>query len=144
MNWGYKIVMIYVLFVAGIIFMVFKSATQTVDLVTSDYYEQELVYQDKIDQAGRAAKLSSDLLYTINAGNIDIVFPEEMHGKNVQADVMLYCPSDKRKDLARSFNTNDGQLQFGFPKSYNGQFEVKVNWKVDGITYYSSNKMFIQ
>jgi len=38
MNWGYKILFVYIAFVAGILAMVFGSSSQKVDLVTPDYY----------------------------------------------------------------------------------------------------------
>ena len=45
MNWGYKIMLAYVVFIAGILFLVFKSSSQKVELVTENYYEQELKFQ---------------------------------------------------------------------------------------------------
>ena len=59
MNWGYKILFVYIAFVAGILAMVFGSSSQKVDLVTPDYYAKELKYQDKIDELGRVAALSA-------------------------------------------------------------------------------------
>ena len=50
MNWGYKILLVYLIFILGILFMVFKSSTQKTDLVTTDYYAKELKYQEKIDE----------------------------------------------------------------------------------------------
>ena len=49
MNWGYKILFVYIAFIAGILLMVFKSSTQKRDLVTADYYAKELKYQERID-----------------------------------------------------------------------------------------------
>ena len=50
MNWGHKIIAVYVVFIAGMIFLVFKSSRQNIELVTEDYYAKELVYQQKIDE----------------------------------------------------------------------------------------------
>ena len=58
MSWGYKILGVYLVFVTGIVFLVIKSSNQKVDLVTKDYYEQELMYQDKINETARASKLT--------------------------------------------------------------------------------------
>ena len=58
MNWGYKILLVYVVFVAGIMFLVFKSSSQKMDLVTTDYYAKELKYQQKIDAMNKVQKLS--------------------------------------------------------------------------------------
>jgi hypothetical protein len=50
MNWGYKIAITFILFGALIIFMVVKSFQQNIDLVTDDYYQEELKYQQQIDK----------------------------------------------------------------------------------------------
>ena len=63
MNWGYKILTVYIIFIAGILLLVFKSSTQNQDLVTKDYYEQELKYQQVIDATERANALSSEVKF---------------------------------------------------------------------------------
>ena len=57
LSWGYKIAFVYIIFVAGIGFLVFKASSQKFDLVTKDYYDQELKYQEVIDQAANTAML---------------------------------------------------------------------------------------
>ena len=58
LSWGYKITLVYIAFVAGMGFLVFKASSQKFDLVTKDYYEQELKYQQVIDQAANSSRLS--------------------------------------------------------------------------------------
>ncbi len=60
-NWGYKIVLVYSVFVAGILYLVVQSSRQQMDLVTDDYYAQEIRYQEKIDQSKRASALSEPI-----------------------------------------------------------------------------------
>ena len=144
MSWGYKILSVYVLFVAGIMFLVFKTSQEKVDLVTKDYYEQELKYQERIDQSARAASLSSGLSYQVGDGMVSIKFPSEMNGKSVEADVLLYCPSDKQKDISKKLETTNAEMVMPFPASYKGMFELKMHWKAEGSDYYSSHKFFIQ
>ena len=59
MNWGYKILIVYIVFIAGIVTLVYKSSVQNQDLVVNDYYDQELKYQDKIDAVLRTNNLKS-------------------------------------------------------------------------------------
>ena len=59
MNWGYKILLVYAVFIAGILFLVYKASSQKMDLVTPDYYEQELKYQSQINATERANALSA-------------------------------------------------------------------------------------
>ncbi len=42
MNWGYRVALLYISFAGLIIFLVTKSVNEKVDLVTPDYYAQEL------------------------------------------------------------------------------------------------------
>ena len=64
-NWGYKIVLVYSVFVAGILYLVVQSSRQQMDLVTDDYYAQEIRYQEKIDQSKRASALSEPIRYQV-------------------------------------------------------------------------------
>lgn len=143
MNWGYKILFVYLAFITGILFMVFRSTGEKTDLVAPDYYEQELKYQDKIDQAGRTASLSSPLQYNIANGRLSISFPGDFKGKTLEGNIILYCPSDKRKDLRQPFMVMDETVSLGLPGHYAGMFELQVSWKSDGNTYYYEKKIFI-
>ena len=61
-SWGHKILFAYLAFVAGIMFLVFKASQEDYDLVTANYYEAELKYQDIIDQKENTARLSAPLI----------------------------------------------------------------------------------
>ena len=78
LSWGYKIMFVYLAFVAGIGFLVFKASNQEFDLVTKDYYEQELKYQQVIDQSANASKLSTPVSIEKKEEQLKISFPEEM------------------------------------------------------------------
>ena len=79
MNWGYKILVVYIVFVLAILFMVFKSSMQKTDLVTTDYYAKELKYQQKIDEIKRADALSAPVKYEIKDNELIIVFPKDFN-----------------------------------------------------------------
>lgn len=143
MNWGYKILFVYLAFITGILFMVFRSTGEKTDLVAPDYYEQELKYQDKIDEVGRTASLSSPLLYNIANGSLSISFPGDFKGKTLEGNIILYCPSDKQKDLKQPFMVMDEPVSIALPGHYAGMFELQVSWKSDGNTYYYEKKIFI-
>lgn len=52
-NWGKGIVLVYSLFVLGILYLVYQSKQQKLDLVYDDYYAQELMFQNQIDATQR-------------------------------------------------------------------------------------------
>ena len=49
MSWGIRIIIFYLVFISGIIFLVVKSGQHKTALVADNYYEKELQYQQVID-----------------------------------------------------------------------------------------------
>ncbi len=143
MNWGYKILIVYILFIAGIGFLVFKSTMQNQDLVTPDYYEQELKYQQKIDEIERSNQLSASIKYVLKDGVINISFPEEMKDKEVTAQVLLYCIAEKSKDIKKEYTTNTAAILFNLPAVNKGLHELQINWQSQGVTYYFKDKILV-
>ncbi len=141
LNWGYKIVAFYVVFVIGIMVLVFSSASQKVDLVSTDYYEQEIKYQQRINAKSNSSELSSPLIVSNTGENVHIVMPVEMNGILVQANILMYCPFDNTKDYALQLSANDAALDFKMPAGTKGSFVAKINWNVAGKQYYGEHKI---
>ncbi len=144
MNWGYKILTVYIIFVAGILFLVFKSSNQNQDLVIPDYYEQELKFQQRIDETERANALSAAVKFEIGNKEIIIHLPPEMKGMEVATHVLLYCTSDKSKDIQQDFTTKEAVIKLAFSPANKGLHELKINWVANEKTYYYEHKLFIQ
>ena len=134
----------YVVFIAGILFLVFKSSSQKVELVTENYYEQELKFQQKIDQAERAQSLSSALKYGVNKNELAIFFPDEMKGVKLNAHVLIYYAADETKDKRYDLATDNAKLLIVLPVSGKGMYELKMDWVAGNISYYSEYKFFIK
>src|SRR6187200_484477 len=101
LSWGYKIMFVYIAFVIGMGFLVYKASSQKFDLVTKDYYNQELKYQQVIDQAANSSKLSAPVTEERNEGELKISFPSEMQGKKKLVDFYLYYAADAKRDFRR-------------------------------------------
>ncbi len=143
MNWGTKILIVYLVFVAGIVFMVFKSSMQKTDLVTTDYYAKELKYQDKIDEMKRVSALSAEVKYEIKADEVVIEFPKDFEGRKITGEAVLYCPSDENKDIKQSFSLQDELLKMKIPAVKSGLYQLQLTWQDGGVSYYFEKKIFI-
>lgn len=143
MNWGTKIVLVYVVFITGILFMVFKSSSQKTDLVTTDYYVKELKYQDKIDEMNRVEALSAPVEFSVKNNEVIIQFPKDFAGKRLTGEAMLYCPSDENKDVKDSFSVQDEPLRIVISAKNKGLYELHLSWKDGAVTYYFEKKIFI-
>jgi hypothetical protein len=139
MSWGNKIVIVYVSFVLLMVFMVYKSVNTPFDLVTKDYYKDELRYQDKIDGLNNAAKLKA-VAITQNDTHVLLQLPVEMKGLQLSGEVWFYCVTDAAKDKKFDLQVNDSALQL-IPKAqlHTTNYIVKINWKA-GSTLYAADK----
>ena len=145
MSWGAKITVVFSLFVAGILVMVFKASRQNIDLVVPDYYEQELKYQGRIDEIKRTALLSGKVECEVKEGKVEIRLPKEMQAQHIEAAAWLYCVADQGKDIEKKLSTENGMLSLPFGPYNRGLHEVKLQWTAaDRQTYYFEQKIFIQ
>ncbi|MGC4100394.1 FixH family protein [Ferruginibacter sp.] len=144
MNWGYKIFTVYGVFVAGISFMVFKSSSQQMDLVTTDYYAKELKYQEKIDEAERTAGLSGSISYQVNNNELQVVFPKDFQSNKVTGTITLYCPADEHRDQQKDFTVQDQPAVLLLAGTAKGQYELQVQCVVNNKSYYFKKRIFIE
>ena len=141
-SWGYKIMFVYIAFVAGIGFLIFKASNQEFDVVTKDYYEQELKYQQVIDQSANASRLSMPLNIEKKEAELKISFPDEMKNKKKLVDFYLYYAADAKRDFRRSFELNENELAQALPVGMKGMYELKLTWETEGVKYYHEQKIY--
>jgi hypothetical protein len=143
MNWGYKILTAYAIFVAGMAFLLIKSSGQNQELVTEDYYAQELKYQQKIDEANRTNALSEAMEYKIKEDTLSIDFPKDFKGLKIKGTVFLYCPSNQKHDKHMEFETDLEKLELNIAGIAKGLYQLQIGWVVNGQHYYYENKITI-
>lgn len=143
MSWGYKILIAYLAFVAGIVYLVFRSSNEKIDLVTKDYYAEEIQYQKKIDATKRTSALLSPIRYEVEDNQLMIKFPSDFKDKRIQGKMVLYCPSDVNKDLKTDFNITDSVFYYKIPANNSGLHQLQLQWTVDTLNYYFEEKLFL-
>jgi hypothetical protein len=142
-HWGYRIAAVYLVFVAGIGWMVYRSAGERVDLVTPDYYEQEIRYQERIRQQENAATLSAPVSASFRDGRIEVQLPSEFDSTEVAGELTLYCPSDAGKDLHARFTTTDRRAFLTVPADRSGLQVLKLAFRAGGMGYHVEREILI-
>lgn len=141
-SWGYKILFAYIAFVAGIMFLVYKANQEKFDLVTDNYYDAELKYQDVINQKQRAADLSALPVISHSTNSVNIQLPQEFLNQNLTGELYLYRPSDATKDIRKEFSTQSASVRILLDKDLSGLYEVKLSWQAAGKTFYNEQRIF--
>lgn len=145
MNWGYKIILVFVIFAAGILTLVIKSMRTRVDMVTGDYYAEELKYQQNIDAQKNAHRLSDPVIVAQSSDSIEIIFPQECIGKELKGEITFYRPSDSRKDFTVPVQPDEyGKVLVSRARLDRGNYRIKVQWESEGIPYFLEKQFFVQ
>lgn len=144
MNWGIRITILYISFVLLIVVLVSLSMNQKVDLVSSDYYEKELKFQDKIDGANNFNQLNAPISLKAKQKLIEINFPTEFAAKSIKGNVWVYRPSDASLDIKDSISINaSGQQNIFSEKLKRGLYKVQLEWTMDGKKYFNEQDLFM-
>ena len=144
MNWGNKLLMTFIVFGAGMFYLVYRSMNTKSELVEKDYYKSELRYQEVIDGANRANALSTTVNLQQTDNGIILLMPEELKSKVISGDVLFYCTYDSKKD--RKFElkiSGDGTQLFPSGDITTGNYVVKVNWISDKQNYYTEKRLTV-
>lgn len=137
------IVLSFGLFMAFIITLVVKTYYVNTELVSEDYYLQELSYQKKIDKQKRAKQDSAYITWQVTTDEIVLQFPassEKINGK-----IQFYRPSDASKDFSVAIQLDDNQRQALQKKIFlTGLYKMTVDWSEKGKEYQIEEDIFMQ
>ena len=144
-NWGYKIVFVYLAFACGILYMVYLTSLQNRDLVSENYYEEELAYQKVIDQSGKTAQLSKAVEVNQDQLNsiLEVQLPPEFDNINALGKWNLYYAADRKMDVEGIINTKNGRQKIQLPKGRSGNYTLKLEWEGNGQSYYYEEIIFL-
>ena len=144
MNWGWSIVLAFSLFGAFIIALVVRSFQETIDLVSEDYYQQELGYQQQIDKMINHQALLVPLSFSQQAQRLVVQFPNDLAAE-VQGTIQLFRPSDARSDRTLTIALNPARQQIiATNELVKGRYKIKVDWTSGEEAYYTEELIFIQ
>jgi hypothetical protein len=137
-NWGMGIAVVYIVFVVGMLSMVFLSKNQKIDLVTENYYQQELEFQEEIDAKQRAENQGCIPILTRNRGGFQVDIPNSK-GMNIEGQLWAYCPSNKVGDHVIVLpKTTSGGWFLNLSGLYSSSYILKFHWTRDGERYSAS------
>ena len=145
MNWGVGIAVAFGVFVMAILALVYTAMTKDVDLVTEQYYDRGIHYQDQINTVRRTRALDESPAIVASPGDIAVRLPSRFLNSGVSGRIVLYRPSDRHKDLSLSLALDSSLCQH-IPTATltHGFWKVQVNWRSEGMDYYSEMPVVVQ
>ena len=129
MNWGKGIVTALTLFIGFISFLVVKIMSQDVDLVSEDYYKQEIDYEARIQKEQNGLNNAAKIELIDQEAYVVVQLPDSSSLTNVVLN--LKRPNDNKLD--KSFKI-EGTKTFMLPKSSleKGKYDLTIEYTING------------
>lgn len=138
MSWGNKLLITFLVFGTGMIYLVYRSMHTEFELVEKEYYKTELSYQQVIDASKHSQDLGSRATIASNTAGLHLQLPPEMKGKPLTGTVWFYCAYNSSRDRKVLLQPGDEAAQH-FPDTLllPGHYTAKISWE-DGTNHYYS------
>ncbi len=142
-NWGTKIALSFVLFGIFILYMVVQAFREDFDLVTENYYQEELQYQTRIQEKANLLQSGDEIVIETNEKDVLFKFPETF--SEAEGTIYFYHPSKKLFDKTFQVALNEQNRQIiDREELVKGRYKVKVSWRVGGLSYFQEKELYLQ
>lgn len=138
LSWGTGIVVAFIAFICFILYFVVIASTDeraNHDLVTEQYYEQELDFQKEIDAERNASELSGKIIVTNVAGGLWLQFPASWGNTNLKGKVSLYRPSNRALDFELPIALLESGMLVPEARLPEGRWNLSIRWELNGEQY---------
>lgn len=144
-NWGWKIALLYGGFVCFMLILVFKVSSEKVELVSKNYYEEELKYQGHIDKMALTDSLHAKPEWQVEGNKIAMLFPVSNDAESINGSIHFYCPSDEHRDFSMPFTaTAQKTMSIQNEKLRHGTYKMQIDWKQGKSDFYTEGIVTIQ
>jgi hypothetical protein len=144
--WPLGIITAVALFIAGTVGLIVMACSQRTDLVSPDYYEQELKFQGQIDRVARTQRAASQasVAYDPAGKCITVSLPSDQARREVSGSIELYRPSAAGMDRAVRLEPDANGIQrLDASGLASGLWRVRVLWTAEDQSYYLEQKVVV-
>jgi hypothetical protein len=142
--WPYGIVIAFVVFCSFMIAFAIYSTRDKTELVASDYYQQEIAYQQVINGKKRLTSLGSKPILHVNDSGLQLELPAQLAAAD-SGQLRFYRPSDQSADIRFTWQTlaeNDWKIDRALLIS--GPYQWVLQAYKGGDLYFHEQRIHIE
>lgn len=137
-SWGHGVFIAlaaFIIFILSMLFL-FPNGQKNSEMVTDNYYEEELKYQDVIDAKKRADTLQEKPVYSQDKAGIRITFPQDYNNSDTTVKFVLNRTDDQNLDVHKAVQL-DANKSFLIPGQIlkMGNYTLRLSWTKDKSDY---------
>ncbi|MCC3159158.1 FixH family protein [Hymenobacter sp. 15J16-1T3B] len=144
--WPYAIIAAFVLFAGFIGYMVRQAMRSSVDLVSKDYYEQELRHQQRMNAVARTAALAQgvQVTYQLAERRLTVQLPAALAGQDPSGQVQFFRPADQTLDFTVPLQPDAaGRQQLSTARLKPGYWRVRLDFEAGGQPYFVEQSIVV-
>lgn len=144
--WPYGIVATFVVFIASTAALIAFICQHSMDLVSPDYYEQEIRYQGRLDELNRTSAVRAQTRVEFDAATrrIRVALPPAHSGGRPSGRLELYRPSAAGLDRQLELDPDTtGQQTFEANDLAAGAWKARLSWSVNGQKYFVEELLMV-
>ena len=143
-NWGTGIVIGMALFISFIMYLVINMLTDKKfdhDLVTEEYYQEELHYQEEINAETNAFSLEENITDRRVKDGWLIEFPENLELSKISGNLNFYRPSNEKLDFNIPLELTSHQVFIKDEQLLKGRWNINIHWEYEETPYLYKNEI---
>jgi hypothetical protein len=144
-TWGTGIFLAMLAFMIFILSFVYKSIAMDEyqhELVSEDYYKDELHYQEEIDKMNNSNSLSQNIKLANAKEGILISFPKDIEQSSIIGSIYLQRLSNEKLDFTEEIKLTDHHQLIPDEKLVSGKWIVIIDWKSEQEEYLFKESWF--
>ena len=141
-HWGHGITVFFIIFVGIMLTILYLSKQENIDLVTEEYYAEELKYGDRMEQIKNSEEAGIKL--TTRKSNDRLILSFEALDPKTNGNVVFYRPSNAELDFSLPLEL-DSNLNMSIPldKFSIGLYQIKAEMEFNNTSYYIEKTLSI-
>ncbi len=141
MNWGKGITIVMISFIIFITTLVTIMISTKIDLVSEDYYQKEINFEEDISSAKNWKHLEKEVEFQSNEQHLIVTLPEI--DQVDEFELFFTRPDDKKQDLTFKIN---GTKTFIIDKSKfkKGQYDYRLECKNDQKVFLKKGTYYVK
>ncbi|GJQ32426.1 MAG: hypothetical protein HBSAPP04_12650 [Ignavibacteriaceae bacterium] len=145
LNWGHWIAIVLGVFLVLNVIMVIFTFSQDVELVTDNYYEKELKYQDELGKMNKALALPDSLKMSMDRFELNISYPQSLLKNKLVGTIHLYRPDQRKFDYDVDVKYDDsGRQTINMSGKAPGKWKISISLNDGEHDYLFKDVIFLQ
>ena len=142
-TWGTGIFITIIIFVSFFTSFIIFSLTQDINLVSKDYFPEEIAYGQKLDKIKNADALKDKIKIEQKESKLIIIYPQNFKNKNISGKIIFYYVTDSKFDIDIDINITDHKQIINLLKYKKGRYYLQIDWKNIETEYFQEFKITI-